>query len=110
MAGLIEKEAALDRLGGDEDLYLEIANVFLEDTPRQLRVLQDALQRDERGEFTRIAHSLKSASGTIGAESMRLIAAKLERIGATAHCDELTECVRELEQLFAAVRTHFSAK
>ena len=108
MPGVIEKEEALERLGGDEELYLEIANVFLIDTPRQLQILRDSLQRDDRNEFTRIAHSLKSASGTIGAEAMRHVAAKLERIGVAAQNSELAESVGELEQLFAAVKNHFS--
>ena len=75
---LLNKEAALLRLGGDEELYQEVVSIFVEDIPNQLQALEQALGSQDVEASTRIAHSIKGASSNIGAEAMQAAALKAE--------------------------------
>ncbi len=66
----LNRDAALERLDGDTELYEEVVAVFLEDTPKQIEILRGALREGDLELARRQAHSLKSASAGIGAESL----------------------------------------
>ena len=38
---IIDRELALDRLGGDEELWNEISKLFVQECPQMLRQLQE---------------------------------------------------------------------
>lgn len=101
---VLDKKAALQRIGGDEELYGEIFELFLEDTPVQMEKLRVALDAGDRVVVERQAHSLKSASANIGAEQLREICFRLERASKSAAVEELRSLFEESVQRFSTVR------
>lgn len=74
----IDSEKALERLEGNKDLYLTVIKVFLQDTPLQITKLEEALKTGDLVLATRQAHSIKSASRSIGADALGEICQSLE--------------------------------
>ncbi len=78
---VFDRESALERVGGDEDVLNEILGLFLSDAGRQIELLAQASQNGDCAAIRGQAHSLKSASGSIGACVMQQIAQQIETAG-----------------------------
>jgi len=57
---------ALERLGGDADLFREIIQIFLQEAPKHMTELQEALVHEDRAATERIAHTLKGELACLG--------------------------------------------
>jgi len=93
----------LGRLGGDASLLREIAGIFLEDGPRHLESIRDAVARGDAPALERGAHALKGSAGNFSARRVTSAALALETLGrsrslegAAAHLAELEEATRLL--------------
>ena len=76
---VFNKQHLADSLGLDDtELLAEILVTFLDDMPDQLVTLETALAQSEWELVERIAHTIKGASATIGAEQMRDAAWNIE--------------------------------
>jgi HPt (histidine-containing phosphotransfer) domain-containing protein len=62
----------------EEDLASELIALFLEDSPKQLMALQQALRAADFGEVEKRSHRLKGSAGSIGAVRLREICESLE--------------------------------
>ena len=82
-----DRAVMLERLGGDEELMSDVAQLFLEDCPPRLAAIKLAV--DERhAERIRIeAHGLKGAAGNLAATDLYDACQALERIGAEKRLD-----------------------
>lgn len=78
-ARIFKADVLLQRLGGDTQFYDEIIDVFLQDVPKQIRTLEDAINRGDAIIIQRQAHTLKGASASIGAAGLEEVAFQLER-------------------------------
>jgi len=103
---ILDRNAALERIGGDEELYQEVLSIFLDDTPVQIGVLNQALRSLDRVLGERQAHSLKSAAANIGAEAMRDACLKTEKAFAKSDPTVLAALVKKIEFEFSALRQH----
>jgi histidine phosphotransfer protein HptB len=56
----------------------DVLESYLEDAPRRIDELRTALERGDRNELQRIAHTLKSSSGIFGAHQMVALCRELE--------------------------------
>ena len=74
-----DPSALLERLGGDEKVYEEVVALFLQDVPRQIRSLQETVSRGDMAAARRQAHTLKGASGNVGATDLEKVLGKTER-------------------------------
>ena len=76
-----EPQRALKLLSGDEDLLWEVIDIFLNEAPKALLGLREALA-DRNGEAVqRIAHSLKSEMSYLGLATVQNQAHALEEAG-----------------------------
>ncbi|MFQ3573990.1 MAG: response regulator [Thermodesulfovibrionales bacterium] len=75
---LINREKALDLLGGDEEMLSQIYDMFLDYVPTQIETLNTALKQKDMESLNRVSHSLKSNAGTIGSEELRQKAYQME--------------------------------
>jgi CheY-like chemotaxis protein/HPt (histidine-containing phosphotransfer) domain-containing protein len=99
----------LRRVEGDRGLMKELASVFLEDTPRLLKELTEAVEKHDHPKIERAAHTLKGAVANFGAKRARELALDLETRG-REHDLELADCVlAELQKELACVETELSA-
>lgn len=104
---VIDARAALERMGGDEELFRELARFFLEDSPVLLAEVDSALAgRDFEG-AARPAHSLKGIAANLGGLRLEAAARDVEDLAiagrfeqARAAVEEMaTECARLVEAL-----------
>jgi HPt (histidine-containing phosphotransfer) domain-containing protein len=77
-SSIFDRSDLLERLDGDEELVQEILAIFLEDTPVQIGILQDALAAGDAKLTERQAHSLKGSAANVGAHQMREAAYAVE--------------------------------
>ncbi len=71
----------LERLGGDEGLFFEVIDIFLEEAPKSMEGLRAALEAGDSGGVERIAHSMKGELGYLGVEEVSQQARELEESG-----------------------------
>ena len=100
---VINKEAALERVDGDEELYQEIVEIFLEDTPIQLQKLDDAIKDGDITVAHRQAHSIKSSAANIGAEAMSAQSYTMEEAAGSGEADGLSDMFSQLTEEFNKV-------
>ena len=56
-----------ERLGGDEDLFREMVQIFLEEAPKQIEAIRKALKECNSKDAERAAHRLKGDLGYLDA-------------------------------------------
>lgn len=76
--GSINRNRALARLGGDEDLLKELATMYLEDIPLLLKHLHESLESSEFSEAARHAHSIAGLSSNFDADKCVALARQIE--------------------------------
>jgi two-component system, sensor histidine kinase and response regulator len=82
---VLNAEAAIENMGGDAELYRNVATMFLQMENDFAARFTEELQTDSTVAI-RHAHTLKSVAGTIGAERLAKSAADLEQ--ATRICEK----------------------
>ncbi len=99
---LVDKDGALIRVGGDEDIYNELMDLFLENSSDQIKELQEAVRKRESEEIKRLAHSIKGAAANLGILHVQKSANELEMIGAENRIQEapksLNGLIKELDR------------
>ena len=97
---IVNREAALERLGGDEELFLEVLDAFVQNFPLQIDELHAGIREDDRKLIQRIAHSIKSASASIGGGEISKVANVLESAALDQKLKFLQGQLEELESEF----------
>lgn len=100
----MDREVALSRVGGDEELLKEIAGLFLEDYPKAIADLRDAVAGADAHRLERTAHGLKGSVSNFGAQSAVEAALSLESMGRARKLDDAPRVLQMLELALAALR------
>ncbi len=100
----LDREVALARVGGDAELLREIAMLFVEDYPKVLDELRDAIARGDAERVERTAHGLKGSVSTFGARPAMEAARTLEALGRARQFEEIRQVLTTLELALAALR------
>ena len=103
---ILDKQSALDRIGGDEQLYDEVLELFLEDVPIQISKLDTAVVSLDRAVIERQVHSIKSAAANVGAEALRAICFDAEPVAQSAAQEALLDLVKQIHVEFRRVYNH----
>jgi len=77
-AGRMDKAAIIAKLGGDERLYEEIIDIFVEEAPKHLARLKLGLVEGDAATVEAVAHSLKGELAYLGDSELAGIARDLE--------------------------------
>ncbi|MCP4347442.1 MAG: response regulator [Desulfobacterales bacterium] len=93
---VLNREMALNYIGGDEELLKQLFKIFIETAPETIERLREAVMSNDTKEVARHAHSLKGPFGSIGAEFCWNIAVQLEH---TAKGDNPSQTVPIFEKL-----------
>ncbi len=99
---VIDRRLGLKLMGGNEALYQQILMVFAEENTTTLPRIKDALSEKDYKTARDILHKVKSSAGSIGSESVRLLAATLQDL-----CDE--EDTVGIDKLIHPFEDQFSA-
>lgn len=94
--------------GEDEpDLVVELIDLFLEDTPRRVAAMQQALANSDDRLLAREAHALKGSSSTLGATQVAESCAELELLARAASLQKCAIVLDRLEQELTSLRHIF---
>jgi two-component system, sensor histidine kinase and response regulator len=92
---------ALARIGGDEELLHEMCHIFLEESPKLLQKLQQAVGDGNAEAVMRAAHSLKGESSYLGASRTSVAARQLEEMGRNQDLSRASAALVVLEREMA---------
>jgi HPt (histidine-containing phosphotransfer) domain-containing protein len=99
----------LERVGRDYALAADVARLFLEDCPRRIIAMRDALGRRDAATLRTEAHGLKGAAGNMSAAALSTAARDLEQAASQqqfdAAADLLGRVIREADAVLDAVRS-----
>jgi HPt (histidine-containing phosphotransfer) domain-containing protein len=104
-----DREEALARVGGDEELLKELVGLFLEDYPGRLAELGRAVAAHDGRAVQRVAHSLKGAVGAFGARAASEAALRLEAMGRRGDLSGAEEAWAALDDALARLRPALAA-
>jgi len=98
-------------LVGDDDAMLgELIESYLEETPKLLQELDDALESQDADRLRRAAHSLKSSSKDFGAGSLAELCLELETQGRAGDLAGAADRVARAQAEFERVRETLTAR
>ena len=102
-------EHVLARVGGDRALLAEISRLFVDDAPKHLERIRQAIDARDAESLRRAAHGLKGAAANFDAEGVVDAARALEEIGRTAqfhnHETAWHHLSAETDRLISVLRT-----
>ncbi len=89
---------ALDRVGGDEELLREVAQLYLDEYQELLLEISAAVTARSADRLQRSAHTLKGSLGTLGAEQAASYALALETMGRIQNLNGAERALSGLQQ------------
>jgi len=93
-----DAEAALVRVGGDEDLLRETVSLLLAELPKMIGSVHTALRRKDATGVERAAHKLKGSVGILDAGDAVRAARRLEELGRAGDLGEADAALRQLDE------------
>ena len=89
----------------DEELMREVLAALIDDTSRQLMLLDEAIRKGNAGETIRLAHYSKGACANVGARSTAALLQEIERTAARGDFADCGESLRSLAAELDKLRT-----
>ncbi|MBX9603829.1 MAG: PAS domain S-box protein [Bryobacteraceae bacterium] len=104
-SGGLDRDVALARVGGDEELLREIGQLFLMEYPQLLAQMEQAIRAGDAPRLERVAHSLKGSVSNFGAVHATEAALALEELGRSAQWDQVDSALLALRSRLESLRT-----
>jgi signal transduction histidine kinase/DNA-binding response OmpR family regulator/HPt (histidine-containing phosphotransfer) domain-containing protein len=104
----LENIRALSAANGDA-LLDRVLHAFIEDTPGHFKTLQQAIAAANTSNIRKAAHSLKSSSANVGAETLAQLCKDMEQLGRSDIIEGTAGLLAAMESEFQAVRQALSA-
>lgn len=101
---VLERESLLERVLGDEALAQEILAGFMEELPRQLEALRQALCRGDWESSRRWAHTIKGSAGNVGAMELKEVAFQVEMCSKERDLAKAAQSMEGLEKAFCKLQ------
>ena len=100
----LDREVALDRVGGDPELLKEIAVLFLDNYHAWLSELREAAGRGDAEGVEHTAHGLKGSVANFGAQAAVDAALRLENLGRSRDLTDVSTSLTALESALSELR------
>ncbi len=105
---LMNKEAALERIGGDEELLVDLGQIFENECPKMFAEIYEAERAEDAARLCGAAHRLKGAASMFCAEKASKAALDLEELARTGDIASARALIggveREMGELRAELR------
>jgi len=105
----LDEALALSRVGGDFELLREVVGLFLDDYPRAIEKIRNAVAANDASGVEHNAHSLKGSVSTFGAKNVFEAALALEKLGRSGNVSGAQEGLRTLENALQELRPDLEA-
>jgi len=92
-----DKAQILDRVGGDTDLLKEVVQIFVDEFPKTVDRIRDAVRNSDFDDLERAAHALKGSVSNFSAASAVDAASNLEAMGRGRDITAAPEALNALE-------------
>lgn len=97
-AQLFDMDTALSHADGDKELLGQLLEMYLVQSNQDITDIESALSRKDAKRLEFVAHSLKGASATLAAETVRELAYKMEKVGASGILSEAPALLIKLKE------------
>ena len=94
---------ALNRVDGDQDLFLTLAQIFLDESPKEAGAARAALDRQDGAGLAAAAHKLKGSVMELCAPRLFESAKLLEELGRQGKFSEASSVCADVETRLAEV-------
>ncbi len=92
-----------------QDVFGTVVQMYLDQTPNLLALLQDAVARCDADEVCQVAHAFKANSGHVGALALVTLCQELENQGAAQLIPEMADSLAAIETEYASVQDALNA-
>ena len=99
-----DKAAALERVSGDTELLNELAGLFLDECPKHLGEIRQAIDQRDGARVARAAHTLKGSVGAFSAGPSAEAARRMEDVGREQKWDRAEEAWGRLDEAVNGLR------
>jgi CheY-like chemotaxis protein len=113
----LDEAALLERFKGDARLAAKLARLFLDDQPRLMTNIEQAVARRDPAKLARAAHALKGAVSNFAAPRAAAAAGKLEALAWAGNVDDAQKALAALRvevsgvtRKLAALQKKFSSR
>jgi PAS domain S-box-containing protein len=93
---VLDEEELLLRVDGDHAMVGELAKIFSEDCPKQIRALRSALDNGSAESVWRMGHLLRGMLANLAAAHAKDLAAQIEELGKNGEVHAAAEILEEL--------------
>ncbi len=104
----IDFAAALEAVGGDKDLLVELIDLFLEDFPGQLEEMKKATEGGDSENTAARAHSIKGAAGNLALKRVQELAIEVEKMSTAGNLKGVARLIEDLEAELQNLKFYFS--
>jgi HPt (histidine-containing phosphotransfer) domain-containing protein len=94
---------ALNRVDGDQELFLSLAQIFLEESPSEIAAARAALERQDGAGLAAAAHKLKGSVMELCAPRLIESAKRLEELGRQGKFAKASSACGDVETRLAEV-------
>jgi CheY-like chemotaxis protein len=95
---------ALSLVGGNRELLCEVARIFLDQYPKVLEEIRQAMARSDYQLLGETAHTLASSVGQLAGQRAFAAAKRLEQLSGEGDRSQVTEALAELEKELQSLR------
>jgi CheY-like chemotaxis protein len=107
--GEIDWAEVQDRVGGDPELLRGVVTVFLDECPRMMAGVRQAVAGRDVAGLKRAAHTLKGAVGIVGARAAAEAARRLESLGREGNLSQAEDAYHDLEEAIGRLEPALTA-
>ncbi len=97
---IFNKNELLDKVGNMEDLFREMLEIFIEDTPGNIVDINDAINSKDANKIYELCHGLKGSSMTICSDNLTNICIIIEQKGRENQLDGIEKLQEQLNIIF----------
>jgi len=91
-----------------EEMFAEIIEVFLEDSPNRLNLLRDASSNNDVTAMKEESHCLKGSSGNVGAVKLSKICEEIETLSKSGSITNQEELIQHAQHEFEHIKVKLS--
>jgi HPt (histidine-containing phosphotransfer) domain-containing protein len=103
--GILNTEAALKRVGGNEGLYIKILETFLKKHVQAHTQIVNYLQQGSIGQAKSVSHSLKGVAQIVGSNDLHTIITQIDGCLSTENHSELPGLLKSFRKILTAAIT-----
>ncbi|MBF0200395.1 MAG: response regulator [Desulfamplus sp.] len=103
-SAVFDSGSFMERIMGNEDLFIKLIGIFLETLPQHIKKLQDALDTEDVPAACMQAHSVKGMASNVSARVLYLTALEMENQAKEGNLHRVREMMPELMENFETLQ------